>query len=362
MKNKQLEKIYWDVSQPGSLSGLENFYRTLQAKKINIKRKQLKNWLSTQEAYTRHRPLIKKFPRNKVITRGIDDLWQIDLADMQNLVKYNDGYRYLVTCIDVFSKYAWAIPIKNKLANTVLEAFKKIIDTSKRKPNNLQSDEGTEFLNHKFKDYLDEINVGHYFVNSELKASVVERFNRTIKEKIYRYFTYRNTYNYISIINKLMHSYNNSFHRSIKTTPSKVTKQNETKIHALLYGDNENTNPVFNFNTGDQVRITKYKHIFEKGYIPKWTEEIFIVKRLIPRNPVVYKIEDLNGAEIEGVFYEPELQKVIKKENEAFVINKIIKEKTEKGIKKYFVSWRGYPSTFNSWITDKDFDKNYFKK
>jgi transposase InsO family protein len=190
MKKKTLEQIYWDVSHPGSLSGLENFYRVLKEKKIKINRQQVKEWLASQEAYTMHRRMLKKFPRNKVITRGIDDLWQIDLADMQNISKYNDNFRYLVTCIDVFSKFAWVIPIKNKQAKSVLEAFKIIIENSSRKPNNLQSDQGTEFLNKEFKEYLEEIDVGHYYVNSELKACVVERFSRTIKEKIYRYFTY----------------------------------------------------------------------------------------------------------------------------------------------------------------------------
>ena len=261
MKNTILEKIYWDVSLPGSLSGLENFYRALKEKKVKIKREEIKQWLTTQEAYTRHRRIVKKFPRNTVITRCIDDLGQIDLADMQKLAKYNENNRYLVTCIDVFSKYAWVIPIKNKQADTVLSAFKLIIETSNRKPNNLQSDQGSEFLNSKFKEYLEEIDVGHYYVNSELMACVVERFNRTIKNKLYRYFTYKNTYNYISILTDLTKSYNNSFHRSIKTCPSKVTKSNEKKIHKILYGDSQN-NSKFHFNVGDQVRITKYKTTF----------------------------------------------------------------------------------------------------
>ena len=126
MKSKILEKIYSDVSQPGSLSGLENFLRVLREK---ISRKEVAKWLETQEAYTLHKRLLKKFPRNKVITQGIDDLWQIDLADMQNIAKFNNNYRYLVTCIDVFSKFSWVKPIKNKQADTVLLAFKNIINS-----------------------------------------------------------------------------------------------------------------------------------------------------------------------------------------------------------------------------------------
>jgi|688.fasta_scaffold36182_4 hypothetical protein len=309
MKNQILEEIYNDASQPGSLSGLENFYRVLKSKKIKIKRPELKNWLSTQNVYTRHKPIVKQFPRNQVITRGIDDLWQIDLADLQKISKFNDNNRYLVTCIDVFSKFAWVVPIKNKKSDTVLEAFKFIVNSSGRKPNFLQSDQGTEFLNSKFKEYLSEIDVGFYYVNSELKASVIERFNRTIKEKIYKYFTLKNTERYIDILDTLIQTYNNSYHRSIKTLPSKVNKENEKTIHQILY-KKDSRDKVFNFEVGQTVRITKYKHIFEKGYTPKWTDEIFKVKYQIPRDPVVYKIEDLNNEEIEGVFYEPELQKV----------------------------------------------------
>jgi hypothetical protein len=136
-------------------------------KKIKINRPELKSWLSTQNVYTRHKPIVKTFQRNQVITRGIDDLWQIDLADLQKISKYNDNNRYLVTCIDVFSKFGWVVPIKNKKSVTVLEAFKFIINSSGRKPNFLQSDQGTEVLNSKFKEYLSEIDVGFYYVNSE---------------------------------------------------------------------------------------------------------------------------------------------------------------------------------------------------
>ena len=110
---------------------------------------------------------------------------------------------------------------------------------------------------------------------------------------------------------------------------------------------------IFNFEVGETVRITKYKHIFEKCYTPKWTDEIFKVKYQIPRLPVVYKIEDLNREEIEGVFYEPELQKVYL-DNEKQVIKDILKIRTANGIKKYFVSFKGYHDTFNSWVTEEE--------
>ena len=120
------------------------------------------------------------------------DLWQIDLADLAKFSRFNNGSRYLLTCIDVFSKHAWVEPIVNKKAPTVLEAFKKIIESG-RKPIRIQADQGSEFLNKDFKTYLNSEGIFFYYVNSELKASVVERFNRTIKEKIFKYFTLSNT-------------------------------------------------------------------------------------------------------------------------------------------------------------------------
>ena len=360
MMNKILEKHYWDVSQPGSLSGSENFFRALKSKKIKIDKQQVQNWLMGQDAYTMHKQARKRFPRNKVYARGIDDLWQIDLADLQIISKFNNNNRYLVTCIDVFSKFAFVVPIKTKTAGEVLLAFKKIINSSGRKPNNLQSDQGTEFVNLKFKEYLKDIDTGFYQVNSELKASVVERFNRTIKEKIYRYLTLKNTNNYIDVLDDLVLSYNNNYHRSIKTTPAKVNENNEKQIYKTLYNDRKE-NFKFKIFVGDLVRISKNKKIFEKGYTTGWTEEVFIVIHQIPRDPPVYRLKDLNNEEIEGVFYDYELQKVTR-DKEAYVIDKILKKKKEKGVFKYFVSWRGYPPSFNSWITENDIDKDYFKK
>ncbi len=142
---------------------IREFLPCFKKQKNKNKSSRLKNCLSTQNVYTRHKPIVKKFQRNQVITRGIDDLWQIDLADLQKISKYNHNNRYLVRCIDVFSKFAWVVPIKNKKSDTVLEAFKFIINSSGRKPNFLQSHQGTAFLNSKFKEYLSKIDLSNIY-------------------------------------------------------------------------------------------------------------------------------------------------------------------------------------------------------
>ena len=116
------------------------------------------------------------------------------------------------------------------------KAFQTIL-SSGRKPNKLQTDQGTEFLNHVFQKFLRENNIDFFTVNSRLKASVVERFNRTFKNKVYKYFTAKNILSYIDVLPKLVKSYNNTYHCSIKMKPSQVTKSNEAKVWDTLYGN-----------------------------------------------------------------------------------------------------------------------------
>ena len=185
MSEKQLEKLYYDPKQPGSYSGYYGFRKTLRDEKI--KNKKLKEWLMDQETYTLHRPLRKKFKRNRIVVYGKDNTWQADLIDLQDLASINSNYKYLLTVIDVFSKYAWVVPLKNKTNKIVIEAFKKIFKN--RKPERLHTDQGQEFLGKECQKYLKNEKVSFYILNSEMKASIVERFNRTLKEKMWRYFT-----------------------------------------------------------------------------------------------------------------------------------------------------------------------------
>jgi len=148
--------------------------------------------LRTQDAYTLHRQERRRFPRRKTHSKGIADLYQADLVDLSSLLNFNNSYRYLLTCIDVFTKRAWAIPLHRKTGGEVMASFRKILATSNRNPRMLQTDKGTEFLNAEFQRML-AVNDIHWYSteNVDIKASVVERFNRTLKTKMSRYFTYK---------------------------------------------------------------------------------------------------------------------------------------------------------------------------
>jgi len=186
--------------------------------------------------------------------------------------------------------------------------------------------------------------------NDDIKAAVVERFNRTIKSKMWRYFTYAHTRRYLDVIDDLTHSYNNTYHRSIGMKPSQVNSSNEQRVRERLY-PLKPKNLKWNFEPQDRVRISMQRQPFQKGYMGNWSEEVFVVALRHPTDPVTYGIKDLAGEDIKGRFYECELQKVIKSDD-VYIVEKIIKTRKRAGKIEYFVKWRSYPDKFNSWVDD----------
>ena len=289
-----------------------------------------------------HKPIRRKFKKRRVLVGGIDKIWTADLADMSALSKDNHGYTFLLLVIDTFSKYGWVIPLKDKKGKTVADALKTIFE--ERKPEKLWTDKGKEFYNKDVKDLIEL-----YSTENEEKSSVVERWIRTIKEKMWKYFTDNNTYTYIDILPDLVEDYNNTKHSSIKMTPVEASKKkNELTVWRNLYPDRLKIHDLRpKFSVGDEVRISKKKKTFEKGYTTRWTEEIFTITKIQNTNPITYKIADLKGEEIDGTFYEPELQKT---SQQVFRIEKVI----EKGKNKSLVKWKGYSDKFNSWVDNKN--------
>ena len=311
--------------------------------------------MSQQDVYTLHKPARRHYKRSRVIVFGIDEQFQADLADVQNLSRYNKGYKYLLTCIDIFSKYAWVVPliiIKTKQGQELVNAFQTIL-ASGRKPLKLQTDLGTEFLNRVFLKFLRENNIEFFTVKSGLKASVVERFNRTFKNKMYRYFTAKNTLAYIDVLPQLVKSYNSTYHRSITMKPTQVTIANQAKVWDTLYGSNVQKRVRFKFQVGGRVRISKVKRMFEKSYLPNYTEEMFTIYKRFARQVPVYKLKDDAGEILEGTFYEPEIQKIIKNDD-VYRVEKILRKRKRKGVVEYLVKWKGYADKFHSWVSERD--------
>ena len=269
---------------------------------------------------------------------------------MQQFSKWNKGYRYLLMVIDVFSKYGWIVPLKDKKGESVTEAFETIFKEGRR-PQYLWVDKGKEFYNKHLKDLLEKNGIHMYSTENEEKSSVVERWNRTIKSKMWKQFTVQGNTMYLDILPKLVKQYNNTKHSSTKMTPVEASKKsNEGTVYFNLYGDTETLKQKPKFKTGDKVRISKYKrNVFDKGYTPNWTEEVFTVDKIQYTNPITYKLKDLRGEEIQGSFYEPEL---LKAKQDIYRIDKVIRRDYKK--KQALVKWKGYSDEFNSWIPLRD--------
>ena len=197
------------------------------------------------------------------------------------------------------------------------------------------------------KKVLQQHNITFYSTENEEKVSVVERWNRTIKNKMWKKFTEQSSTEYLDLLPDILNEYNNHYHRSIKMTPIEASKKkNEGIVYHNLYGKTNQTHTKPKFKAGDTVRISKYKRkLFDKGYTPNWTEEIFLISKVFNANPYTYEITDLKGETISGSFYEQEL---LNTNQNKFRIKKVIRKDYKK--KLALVNWSGYGSNFDSWV------------
>ena len=250
-----------------------------------------------------HKTIIKKSDKRKVYSQFKDNIWGVDLADMQSLSKKNKGIKYLSCAIDLYSKYAFVVPLKDKKGISIANAFNKIIKQYNRKPNKIWVDQGSEFYNNNFKKWLSDNNIIMYSTYNEGKSVAAERFIRTLKNKLYKHMTATGKNVYYDVLDDVVNEYNNTKHSTIKM--KLIDVGNNIK---RVYIDEHNEKRS-RFKVGDRVRISKFKNIFAKGYTPNWSTEIFIVNKINDAVPYTYNLKDLNDKEIIGSFYDRELQK-----------------------------------------------------
>ena len=306
-----LQRLYYDERSPAYLGGRERLLRLARRNDASITGEDVRRFLARQSTYTLHKPIRHRFPRNKVVAYAVDSHWQADLCDMRRLKAHNSHYQYILTVVDVLSKHAWAEPIKRKTPEEVRRAFQRILDGSGRQPHWLMTDRGNEFKG-VFQRLLQERDIRFYFApNPVIKAANVERFNRTLKNKIWRYFSLHKTKRWVGVLPSIMHTLNHSRSRPIGMRPVDVNKDNERLVWQRLYGDGELTNrsPRYRFQLGDQVRVARWRKVFDKGYTPTFTREVYTVVERIPRRYPVYRLQDADKkVVIPGVFYAQQLQ------------------------------------------------------
>ena len=221
-----------------------------------------------------HKPIIRKFGKRKVHAAFKDNIWGADLAYMQLLNKYNKGIRFLLCVIDIFSKYAWVVPLKDKKGVSIVKAFQSILKQLNRKPNKIWVDKGSEFYNASFKKWLQDNDIVMYSTHNERKSVVAERFIRTLKSKIYMRVTSISENVYIDKLDDIVNEHNNAYYTTIKMKPIDV------KDNTYINTNKETNDKDPKFKVGDRVRISKYKNIFAKGYTPNWSEKVFVIKKV----------------------------------------------------------------------------------
>jgi hypothetical protein len=351
----KIRKLYNDPEI--GLIGVNAFHDKLVEYGIDIDLDELKRILSKEDSYTINKPAKTKFPTRKLIVYYVYEQLQADLVFMDSTrsssqgapAKDNDGTKYLLTVIDVLSKFAWVAPLKDKTGRSITEAFEPIIDQVK--PKLLQVDKGTEFYNKTFQDMLEKHGVKMFSTNSDKKAQVVERFNRTLKLRMGKLFDAQNSFRYVDKLDDLVNNYNNTVHSTIKMKPVDAIKpENYDKLMTNYYAKFSYKTKI-KFEVGDIVKIPIYLSTFTKEMTGKWTRELFKVSKVNDTVPVTYNLVDLNNEPIEGTFYAEELQKIDKSVlDEPFKIEKVIKKSKGKSLVKYL----GYPDSFNQWIDSKD--------
>ena len=294
-----------------------------------------------------NKPVINKFPRKKIIVNYIDEIYSCDLVDMVKYSRMNKRYKYIFTNIDIFSKYAYAFPIKSKTIKEIKSCFQKIF--KERKPSYIWSYQELAFLSKEMLKFLEDHNIKIYYTHSNLKAVIIERFNRSLRELMMKSFVKSNNTVWYNILPELIKTYNNRHHLTIKMKPIDVNKSNEKHIKDTVYNYNiTNKKPKYKIN--DLVRISlKRRQLFDQpsGNI-KWSEELFKIYKVGKSNVMTYQLEEMNDEIIKGQFYEKELQ-LSKNTTGEYVIEKILRTKGN----QIYVKWRGYSNNFNSWV-----DKN----
>jgi hypothetical protein len=348
-----LNSIYYSPENPGSFSTVHRLWLAADKK---IPKKYVENFLESQKTFTVNKITRQKFKRRGYEINNIGDLLQIDLIDFSNISKYNDNYKFILICIDCFSKYVWMEKLKNKTASECLNALKKILKNNVCRK--LNSDSGKEFVNRTFQEYLRKKNIIFFQnVDDGTHAAIVERAIRTIKTRLYKYMYFKNTLRYVNVYKKICKAYNSSYHRVIGMAPADVRDSNIVEVYRNTHRNDlvDKTNSKLGkLRVNDFVRISKRKSAFQKGSKGQgFTEEIFRIVKVISHTPTMYELQDFLKEPIKGKFYRFELSKV-QIDPESFEVDKILRRQKKQGIPYCLVTRKGWPQSFSVWVKQSD--------
>ena len=350
MDSKTFEKLYHS-SKPFSFGSKQRILDNLKLTEEEINKN-----LKKSDIFTRYKQYKKPRKYSPIYVYKRRELFQADLIAFTNpeYIKANDGYKYLFTVIDVFTKFAWVYPLKSKDCETTKKCFEDILSKCGTHPEKLQTDRGSEFVCAKFKNFLKSKNIHHYVSYSDRKCPVVERFNLTFQQILYKILDKNESFRWIDYIDQAMKIYNSRKHTTIKLTPTDAEKRKNERIvrkaFVKRYIKAGLKPPKPKYKIGDTVRIWKFKRVFDRGYHENFTTQYFKISKVLTNLPVVrYELEDILGEPIIGSFFENEL---VPFEGMEFYRTEVIGSKGSGKNKKYLVHYLGWPNKFNDWVSE----------
>lgn len=353
-----LKSLYYDLSKDSAYSSIQNL--TLRAREYEITPDEVRSWLLSQDAYTRFRPARQHFSLNFYNIRALRDVFEIDLCDMQKYAEFNDCFKYFMTIIDCLSRFVWVYPLKTKTANEVATVLDQHFSAPERRCRLLQADKGNEFRAQRVQAILRKHKVTFRTLENRGKAAVVERVQQRLKAPLWKHMAHRATWRWLTPLAQIVHTYNRTMHGITKYRPIDVTEEHVFKIWSSNYlrhmrQQSAKKTPKHcrqNLKVGDHVRVSLVKTVMEKGYTPRWSTQLYIIRSITKFTPFpMYSLTDLQGERVKGNFYAEELLKVASpKSNTLFRVEKILQRRQRRGCQpEVLVRWSGYDKSFDSW-------------
>lgn len=349
---QRLKDAYASEASLAKRGNVHKFFKYARMTIPGLTISQVRQFLASQPTYTLHAKRKHRFKTPRVFCTGIDSHWFCDLISLgAHLWTDNNDYHFILSVVDGLSKYAYLRKIKRKTGKLVRDAFQDIFDKSKRTPKIIITDQGLEFLNREVQELFTRRQIEHRIAVDVRKSSIVERFNQTILNIINRKITLSSKRSFIHQLDEIQRAYNNSYHQTIRTTPFIARSKSNKWLTKTVYGGEKLETIRFRFDVGDLCRISRSsKPVGPHAYEGTYSFEIYKISQRIPMDVATYRLVDLNGLEIKGLFIEPELLLVLPPKNNIYEVEKIVDEKTERGRNMCKVRWAGWPESFDQWI------------
>jgi transposase InsO family protein len=351
---KTLASIYVNPRHPAGFSSIKKLYDEARKHHPSITKDDVRAFLAKTPTYTLYKRAVRKFRRLKTVPTGWFSECQADLMVFINLASHNDGYKYLLVILDVHSRYVFLEPVYSKSTTHMMQAFKNVFKRMPTIPLRLTTDAGLEFVSAGMRAFFKRLKIDkrESMSNPHIHASIAERCNRTIRDRLKKYFLEYNTKRWIDIISDIAYAINHSVNTGIGIRPVDVNSSNSERLWQRLYGKTEQskTKPVFKEN--DTVRMFHQHALFGKNQL-NFSDELYRIDKVLKNHsPVVYKLTDLKGEPILGYFYAPELTAA--SIETTWRVEKVLRRRIRQRKPEYFVKWAGFDNSFNVWITKDD--------